>query len=305
MQATALLEQALAQMIDGDSRFREVILPLLTHARLEIPIVDQIESGVDTRVKFKTFQNGQRSILPIFTSKGFLQDWGGEKQESISIHGSDLFMLVNRGIFILINPESDLETAFLPLDLEDLKDRSLSFENAVKVYHRLIYSQRIRTGKNSLRQSLVNVVSKVKPLNEVYFSLERRSTESEGYVAEAHLGCVAEALTPWEKYELVAEIAALSKDLFGFAGTIEFYDDLSDPDSPNWANFKSSDLLFRRNRARLADHIEVESVDDLSQRVSFIGSGLRSRIFKNSRSSSIDKKGFTSALFHLFWLRFS
>lgn len=93
---------------------------------------------------------------------------------------------------------------------------------------------------SKLERELINIVSSYSGVEEAYL-LEHASPHS-----ELILGLLVKDWVEDERFRIVESVAIVSKDMFGYAGAIEVYDDLNDTHSSSWDLFKMIPPFYTR-----------------------------------------------------------
>jgi hypothetical protein len=109
---------------------------------------------------------------------------------------------------------------------------------------------------SDVEDRLLRVIAKYPSIEEAY-SIQHNSSHSEWV-----LGILA---NPWgsdERFNLVEQVAKVAKDIYGYAGAIEVYDDLYDTHSKSWDLFKMISPFYSKDSdfkaSSLSQEIELD-----------------------------------------------
>ena len=230
---------------------------------------------------------------------GTMTNLRSQINDPIELKGETLFQIIPNDLGIIIEPSSSLEVVFTKTKLHNFispergESRHFNEENPTAV-DKIINNSEIQEAPNlqvisggkkaeeiapstsnipaadkvegpgplidkhsisKIEADLIEVLELFPAINEAYI-LEHASPHS-----ELILGLLAKDWSGDERFRVIENVALLSKQIFGYAGAIEVYDDLHDTHSSSWDLFKMIPPFYTKSdeHSDLNQDIEISS----------------------------------------------
>ena len=255
-----VLEKYLYRIARGELRDLDPLVPLIPPSVLYMPVIAENSLGKKCNMKLPIVERSSKKYLPIFLRRSHLvASYEKLKVSPQEIRGDTLLEMLPMNFGLLFEPNSSLEVAFSREDLGLVKENN----NEVKQEESEVVS------KATLPNSLDELLPKPVPLVEVNkledalrsdLSLYKEVLEAffiphTSSYSDAILGLLREEMDDERRYDLCEAVAKTSTNFYGYAGAIEIFDDLLDPNSKAWTQFKSEVPFFKRDK--ITDKIEI------------------------------------------------
>jgi len=213
--------------------------------------VENVAGAEAKKVKMVTEVRGSEKIVSTFTEEDRFFQWAGDRPyQCFSVAAGDLAITLPRGTSLALDPGSEHEQLFSPEEVQYLADPVAESEpiavtgdfqehfdigepEAVTQYA----EELSETEKLSMRDELKEVLTRYLSVDEGYF------VDLSG---QAVLGVLGEEMPSEERFELIENVAEVSRKYFGEAGAIEVYDDLHSAVSNSWEMFSAQAPFFTR-----------------------------------------------------------
>jgi len=105
--AIQLLLQKVAQ---GDVVAKGKIVPKLAERLVIVPTIASKNQGRETKVSIVTIREGQRSLIPVFTTMSVLKSWLAKNEiqgEGTSINCADVCLALGANRWVMVDPGTD------------------------------------------------------------------------------------------------------------------------------------------------------------------------------------------------------
>ena len=106
----SMLHILLKKIAGGDASAKSKVVARLAERLIIVPSLSSTSEGRETKVSVITIKEGQRSLIPIFTTLPLLKDWLEKneiKGEGISINCADICLALGRERWIVVDPGTD------------------------------------------------------------------------------------------------------------------------------------------------------------------------------------------------------
>jgi len=254
MDSSQYLELSLAEIRQGDIRFKDVLTIFFLNSLLSIPVRTQTEFAEGSRVRPASFRDGKREVIPVFTSSSRLSQWDSAF-DAITVYGSDLVLMIDAGVGLSLDPVDGVSSGFqfLPMDIQEMRaEADHSLKSAEKDFKKLVKTTETRRSLKSLAGRLSEVLGSFTEVRESYLEEIRRIDQRDGPISEAVVGILADELLPERRFEIISSIASISRDVFGEAGAILVYDDLASSQSRSWELFNAKAPFYVKEDCEMA-----------------------------------------------------
>lgn len=218
------------------------------------------ESNGGKRVRFFHIEKNGRKFVPVFSTEELFFDWSTEgNQQFLPVAGADLLLVLPKQFSLEF--DSGNKHSFL-LNREELEvvlsDEIMNqtFEDSVTLAPVENLAEQTTTAVPSdenVEIEIVEILKKYPAVLEAYYLGAERLGESSGNLGGLLGLLVADERsgTPWDteqRFAIVEAVAELSRKVYGYAGAIEVYDDLSNEVSKSWDLFKGQKLFYQTER---------------------------------------------------------
>ncbi len=224
------------------------------------------------KVRFLTLDTGGTKRVPAFSTEDLLFDWSSGDHQFLPVAGADLVMMLPHGLLI----ELDIGTNHNLLLSRQEMDAILETENEPFAAQPLEETRSSVSGTKFSENSVERNSTPLQPSAPQVLKPRAAATESEieervrrtllsypAVVEAYYLGADEDGFggllgllvssdvegADWnteQRFSLVEDVAEASRELFGYAGAIEVYDDLANESSRSWDLFKSHKLFYRK-----------------------------------------------------------
>jgi len=268
-----VLEKYLFRIARGELSDLDSLVPLIPPSVFYMPVLSEVLSGNNISIKLPVVERSNRNYLPIFIRRShLLASYDKLKVSAQEIRGDTLLEVLPVNFGVLFEPNSSLEVSF------DRKDLGLEEPDSVTVMNEEAYSslepklpealEDLFSGNQPKSVSLVEI----KKLEEVLRAdlssfeevLEAFFMPHVSSYSDAILGLLREEMDDERRYDLSESVAKTSTDFYGYAGAIEIFDDLINPDSNAWTNFQSETPFYKRDK--ITDRIEISKTDSMGRK---------------------------------------
>ena len=213
------------------------------------------------KIKVATLEEGGKKFVPTFTSDELFFEWSEDRYQCLSVPGADLALSLPDDTGVVIDLGT---TAALELSPAELAQVARAGEQSVE-------EEEVQDGESSDQPGVSEGLDHFDPVSqEDVSSLSEQSDSesavprllgllrsydeiSEGYFATHNggrrggaLGLLAGGLSPERRFLLMADIAEVSREVFGLAGAIEVYDDLNETSATSWSHFSGHPPFYVR-----------------------------------------------------------
>lgn len=259
------LKAYLERIKAGESSLLEPFLGAFANTVVFTPVVlftDEKETGAK-KVRVLTLNETGKKVVPTFSSEDLFLEWAADRYQCLPVTGADLAVTLPSGTSLRINPDQPESLELtpeqvervggeeLPTDSTSMPDESAQQDSRTSTigstgsyadeFGSDIESDDERSGVSTIstplgtevRDSLSILFQSFPEIEEAYF-VENISTGPEGT-----LGLLCHGLTVERRFLLISEIAGVSKQFYGFAGSIECFDDLNLSNTNSWELFKT------------------------------------------------------------------
>ena len=174
----------------------------------------------------------------VFTTGLRLFGWAGAFQEHIHVFGDELARIYPEDTYLILNKDQSDELSISPSVVSllfEFEKRKLEESNINSVKPTLDLSKADlaeQKKEHLITTELKAALSTYQNIEEAYF------LRNEEKASTAVLGIHAENIKNEDRFNLMAEVAEISKMHYGIAGAIDVLDDLHIPNSPSWEFFK-------------------------------------------------------------------
>lgn len=127
----------LEKVSQGDRSFMEALCVQLAERLVYVPVLDVTAdaSGVSTTVDVVQFREGERHIIPAFTSEKRFQEWKSKAAHqggSISLLGADLCAALGSGSWVSIDPGNPASVELPPAVVEKIAKTGIDGEGTIQ-----------------------------------------------------------------------------------------------------------------------------------------------------------------------------
>ncbi|MCB0343689.1 MAG: SseB family protein [Bdellovibrionales bacterium] len=252
MTSSADLQRCLRRVARGESEYLEQLLVLLSNSLLFVPVRSANEfAGSDTqRLRIPSFSRGNTKVLPVFVTEEALILWSGDYQ-CIGLLGADVALSAPEEVWLVVNPGQVTEVELSPSEVAKMARMDSPEPNRTVPISDALASASNDFGSvgNAIPDPSTVDVDKV--LTDLRTLLSTYEEVSEGFFemiggaySFAILGVLREEMDSERRFNMMAEIAELSRRYFGIAGGIEVYDDLHIARSNSWELFQALTPFF-------------------------------------------------------------
>lgn len=235
MSSQAHLQSILQKAAVGERRPLTELLRLLAKTPLFAPVVRMQVVGGSTgtsKIVLRTISDANQKFVPAYLSEEDLKSYAGQNTESFSVLGADLALSLPAGTGLWISRGAEANVKLLPRELRRISE----FEDEPEIAEVNEASELVDDARDALR----SMCDKYSEIEEAYYVPGKDPT------AGGVFGLRAAELSPDRRFRLVASVADVSKRLFGLAGAIEVYDDLSKVSSGSVTMFDTHVPFFVR-----------------------------------------------------------
>ena len=131
----SLLNVYLERMSRGDVSCADKLCNRLAERLVHIPVTQEAKHGQGTTVSVVRFKEGDKSVVPMFTSEKNFEKWCAEHDhqgESISLLGADFCRALDPQIWVLVDPDSDTPVEFPPVLVNKIWEQAYAGEETAK-----------------------------------------------------------------------------------------------------------------------------------------------------------------------------
>ena len=264
MDSSEYLELSLAEIRQGDIRFKDVLTVFFQNSLLFIPIRQKTDFAESSKILPARFLDGDREVIPVFTSQERLEEWSTEFQ-SILVYGSDLVMMIDSELSLSLDPTEEMNSGFqfLPTDISRMQSESeIDLHLAEDDFRELVGNSGLGRGLKGLTTRLADILAGFPEVKESFLEEVRRIDPKDGPISEAILGILSQEMVSDRRFRLISQIASLSKDVFGDSGAILVYDDLAKSKSKSWELFNTKTPFYVNDNSDLPPEIVSTSEVD-------------------------------------------
>ena len=275
MNYSEVLQKYLLRIARGELNETSSVLPLVKAAKIYLPQVNYKDENGIVKVTFPTVVKEGHKLIPIYLSRsnsatysGTLTNLKTQLHDPIELKGETLFQVLPIEYGIIIEPSSSLEVLFDKDKLHNFIEANIRTYATNKTQHNDVNSAienqsaaeespsfTVLNGGKESKQELQKAETELElkqkfSISKIQLDLKLILTEYpsiiEGYIlehssphSELILGLLAKEWLGDERFRVIESVAVLAKQVFGYAGAIEVYDDLNDTHSSSWDLFKS------------------------------------------------------------------
>ena len=229
------------------------------------------DAGGAKKIRFFVEEKDSRRIVPTFSTEELLFEWSSGGFQFLPIAGADLVLALPKGLSLELDPGSDHQVTLGSIEFDLILSEPEAESEPIEVSNKTISEPEEVPEEDSrppvsvtlpdppktseVENRIATIVKMYPAVAEAYF------LGSEGSHYGGLLGLlISGANTPesnkpgsnktaiWDteqRFSLVEAIAELARELYGYAGAIEVYDDLANESSRSWDLFKSQQLFYR------------------------------------------------------------
>ena len=131
----SLLNVYLERMSRGDVSCADKLCNRLAERLVHIPVTQEEKHGQGTTVSVVRFKDGDKSVVPMFTSEKNFEKWCADHShngESISLLGADFCRALDPQIWLLVDPDSEAPVEFPPLLVTKIWEQAYAGEEIAK-----------------------------------------------------------------------------------------------------------------------------------------------------------------------------
>ncbi len=255
---TGLTEQYLKRIALGERKHTRSALLLLANDLLVTPLAKRSDerSGAE-KLSVVTLAQGEKKLIPTFTSEDYFLSWSQGKHQSFSVAGADLAISIPRGSSLLIDPGQAHSIELSPEQVNELSQVN-EIPDPAKLSPLELPPQPAASSApaDPLLADLSILLEGYPEVGRSYF------LATPGEEAEGILRLVTEGLSAERRFLLMADIAEISRMYFGIAGAIDVYDDLDMSSLGNQPAFEKLPPFYtRRSDERAKDSRLSQTVD--------------------------------------------
>lgn len=245
-----VLEKYLFRIARGELRDLEPLIPLIPPSILYVPVIEEFMKGTESHFRMPVLERENKKYLPVFLRRSHVMTtYEKSRVTAQEVRGETLLLTLPGNVGILFEPNSSLEVSF---DIADF-----GYHNPVpelpSALEDLFNDDEVRS------PPLVDIKKLEYVLRSVLYSyhevVEAFLLPCVSSYSDAILGIIRESLNDERRYELSEAIAGVSTEFYGYAGAIEIFDDLQDPNSSTWGKFQTEAPFY--NRDNITDNIEI------------------------------------------------
>lgn len=240
------VEDLISRVAQGEIALVHQVLGLLAYEYLLLPVTSKFNTGDargTQRVTVPTMQVDGRTVVPVFTSEDAFSAWSDGQHHCLSLIGADVVDSVPRGAGMLINPGQPFCLELSPPELETIvrvaNGVPAAVENSPKAS-----AVKPRKSANKISGTLLPA------LQELFKSfpavVEAFSVPVKTPTSDVVLGLLTDGLKPDQRFELLGQIAEISRRIFGNVGAVEVFDDLHSRVSTSWELFQAQTPFYSR-----------------------------------------------------------
>ena len=122
MQKT-VLHLLLKKISQGDVKAKDKVVPKLAERLVIVPSVKTTNAGSETKVSVITIREGDRNLIPIFTSMALLKNWLAKNEiagEGLSLNCADICMVLGTHRWLMVDPGTDYWCEIEPMYVEKI-----------------------------------------------------------------------------------------------------------------------------------------------------------------------------------------
>ncbi len=243
-----------------------------------MPILSENSVGKKCTLRLPVVERLNQKYLPVFLTRSHLVSSYEKLQVSPQeIRGETLLAMLPYNLGLVFEPNSSLEVKFSRHDLG--LDHNSSPKNRSEVrevnVNRAVKSDadvpETHKGVQTIQSKGIALVDLKKLEAELTMELGAHEEVLEAFFiphtssySDAILGILREELDEEKRYDLSESIARISNNFYGYAGAIEIFDDLLNPDSKAWSQFKSEAPFYRRDN--ITDQIEISTTSSVESK---------------------------------------
>lgn len=240
------------------------------------------EPGGGKKVRFLTLEKEGSRVVPAFSTEDLLLEWSQGNYQFLPIAGADLVIALPQQLHVELDPGTEHALLLGDADFdgilsqEELPDTQMlagipeevadeGEHSSVPDSFRPSAPEPVQSGMKvpetaEVEQRLTDVLSRFPAVLEAYYLGSEEGVY--GGLLGLLVGTSGEGKR-WDteqRFGLIEAIAELARELFGYAGAIEVYDDLDNEASRSWDLFKGQNLFYRKDQSE--DLVDAETTDD-------------------------------------------
>lgn len=237
------IEEALLKYGNGEIA-KDDLLSVIAENTIYVPGIEENEA-----IRVATFSHEGKEIVPSFSTEENYESWGDNSYNCLPVFGADLAITLPTNVFLLIDPGKESYVELTPEDLDKLsviasdkyEDVELNDDN--KMLKQAIDDGGSFATKDSIAKLKATGIEKAgEQLKMIFVDLfkidEAYIVPVSGQEPGIVLGILTSKQGEQKRFEMIEEIAKISRSCFGRSGAIEVYDDLAEEDSNSWELFK-------------------------------------------------------------------
>lgn len=266
MNYAEVLEKYLYRIARGELRDLEPLIPLIPPSVLFMPVLTETNMGRQSQLRLPIMERSNKKYLPVFLRRSHVMATY-EKLRVVpqEVRGETLLLSLPPDVGILFEPNSSLEVSFdvsdfgyQKPDTEAILEPDLSMDPELPAALEDLFSDEVPKAIplvdiKKLEYVLKTELVKYREVVEAFFIPFVSS------YSDAILGILREEIDDERRYDLSEAIARISNEFYGYAGAIEIFDDLQDPNSSAWGKFQTEAPFY--NRENITDQIEISKTD--------------------------------------------
>lgn len=273
------LSSLIKNLSSGNTKERKSALLKLSEQIVFVPATsfEKKVNGEETKkIKIVHSNIDDKNVIPVFIQEDIFFDYiSKHNYQCFSLPLGDLGLTAPADYWIVIDPELETEIFLSPEDISILSgttpfETKQSIETpSEKVEEFPIYAEEYEDQVNDESEQATEMYNesssayKLNPYNisadaeEIKQSL-KEALEKYNQIVEAYyihndsgttaLGLVSENLTLENRFNLIEEVANISREFFGEAGLIEVFDDLASYSSSSWELFKTITPFYEKQK---------------------------------------------------------
>jgi len=295
-----VLQKYLLRIARGELLETSSVLPLVKAAKIFLPQIKNSDHDGIVKVTLPLINKDGQKYLPIYLSRSNSLSYSGtmtnlrdQLNDPVEIKGDTLFQVLPNGYGIIIEPSSSLEVIFTQNKIQNFihpdgievseQEEQTNKQETTEIPDLQVISGGKDSSSNGTQIKPLSTIEKeleneLDPITSKFqiYTLEKDLSEildsfnsvSEAYILEHNsphseiiLGLLAKNGTGDERFRVIESVALLSKQIFGYAGAIEVYDDLHDTHSSSWDLFKMIPPFFTKQdlKETLNEQLEITS----------------------------------------------
>ncbi len=275
------IKNILGNLSSNNFKERKLALNKLSEQIVFVPATsfEKKTNGEETKkIKIVNTNVNEKTVIPVFIGEDVFFDYiSKHNYQCFSLPLGDLALTVPKDYWILIDQGLDTEIYLSPEDIniisgndpiiteaapvikeqeeeeypiyaeeyreetEDNQQESFADFNEKEIFKDYkLNPYKISANPEEIKQSLKTILEKYPEIVEAYYIHNVSGTTA--------VGLVSENLLLESRFNLIEEVANISREFFGEAGLIEVFDDLASYSSSSWELFKTETPFYEKQK---------------------------------------------------------